>query len=202
MPRWVTGLILLCTLVQLAQIAATMAGYPLASRAITAFGAFWSGMFWGSSPPFFPGQNLTMFLSYGLLHSGLTHLAMNMISLAAIARELARWIPSWQMAVIYLLSQIIAALTFAWMQPVSGPMVGASGAVFGVAGALIGFVGIRLYRRGDPLMQLGRSVLLILLLNVAITVLVPSIAWQAHLGGVVAGLIMGAALALIKPARR
>ena len=32
-------------------------------------------------------------------------------------------------------------------------------------------------------------------LNVALTVLMPSIAWQAHLGGTLAGLVMGVAMA-------
>ncbi|MDB6178916.1 rhomboid family intramembrane serine protease [Paracoccus sp. Z330] len=200
-PRWAIAVIILCVLVQGAQIAATIAGYPLVSRAITGFGAFWSGMLWGS-PPFFEGQKATMFISYGLLHSGIAHLAMNMISLAAIAREFVRWVPPWIMAVIYLVSQIAAALCFAWMAPVSGPMVGASGAVFGLAGALIGFVAMRVRHRGDALRQLSRNVLLLLALNVAITVLVPSIAWQAHLGGAVAGVIMGVALALAKPVAR
>lgn len=195
-PIWVRVVIVICVLIELGQIAVTMAGYPLLRHVVTGFGAFWSGMLWGTNPPFFPGQNVTMFLSYGLLHAGIAHLAMNMISLAAVARELARMVAPWQMAAIYLLSQIFAALVYAAMVPVSGPMVGASGAIFGVAGALVGMVGIRLYRRGGSLGQLGRGVALILVLNIAITILLPSIAWEAHLGGGIAGLVMGAALAL------
>ena len=43
------------------------------------------------------------------------------------------------------------------------------------------------------------DVLQFVLLNVALTLAVPNIAWQAHLGGALAGLAMGA---LYQPRRR
>ena len=132
-----------------------------------------------------------MFVSYGLLHGGLLHLGMNMISLAVVARELARLMPPAVMLMIYLISQIAAAGLFALMAPAAGPMVGASGAVFGLAGALVGLVALRRSRRGQPMGPLWRAVANIVLLNLGLTLLVPAIAWQAHLGGALAGLAMG-----------
>jgi membrane associated rhomboid family serine protease len=61
-----------------------------------------------------------------------------------------------------------------------------------VAGALIGHAAVAGWRLNRPLGQLWRGVALIVVLNVALTVLIPSIAWEAHLGGAVTGLMMGA----------
>ena len=69
--------------------------------------------------------------------------------------------------------------------------------VFGLAGALVGYAAITLRRRHRPMSPLVRAVALILGLNVALTLLMPSIAWQAHLGGGVAGLVLGLIFALI-----
>jgi membrane associated rhomboid family serine protease len=195
LPRWVTGLIVVCCLVEAALQLAILAGYPSARQAVFMLAGFWSPLI-HDGYGLYPGQPLLMFLTYGLLHSGPMHLAMNMISLAFVARELHRLIGPGLMALIYLASQIAAAALFAVMQPAAGPMIGASGAVFGVAGALIGYAAIVGHRRRRPMGQMWRSVGLILALNVAITVLVPSIAWQAHLGGAAMGAAIGIGLAL------
>ncbi|MCF3974192.1 rhomboid family intramembrane serine protease [Paracoccus salsus] len=194
-PRWVTGVILACCAIELVLQLALVAGFPAARQASLMLAGFWSPLI-HEGYGLYPGQPLLMFLSYGLLHSGLLHLAMNMLSLAVVARELGRLIGSGMMALIYLVSQVAAAGLFAAMQPQAGPMIGASGAVFGIAGALVGYAAIEGHRRGRNMGQMWRSVALIVALNVAITVLVPAIAWQAHLGGAAAGLAMGAGLAL------
>lgn len=149
----------------------------------------------------YPGQPAIMFLTYGLLHAGPIHLGMNMLSLVALARELNRLIGPARMALVYALSQVAAALLFARMTPDGGPMIGASGAIFGLAGALVGFAAMTGWRRRRPLGQLWRGVAVMVVLNVALTVLMPSIAWQAHLGGTLAGLVMGAGMALARDRR-
>ena len=197
LPLWVRALIVLCVAAEAVLTLADLAGYPQLRPAAFMLGAFWSPLLM-QGVGLYPGQSVTMFLTYGLLHDGMLHLAMNMISLAAIARELTRMIGSRAMALTYLVCQIAAALLFALMQPQAGPMIGASGAVFGLAGALVGYATVNLTRRHKPLAPLIRSVGLILLLNVALTVMMPSIAWQAHLGGAAAGLLIGLALGLRK----
>ncbi|MBU3031436.1 rhomboid family intramembrane serine protease [Paracoccus marinaquae] len=198
LPRWVSGLIVACCLIELLLQLAAMLGYPAARQAAMMLAGFWSPLMWDGYG-LYPGQSLLMFLTYGILHAGLLHLAMNMISLAVVARELNRLIGSGRMALIYVASQIGAALLFGLMQPQAGPMIGASGAIFGIAAALVGYAAMIGYRRGRPMGQLWRSVAVIVALNVAITLLVPSIAWQAHLGGAATGLLMGLAMALRRP---
>ena len=82
------------------------------------------------------------------------------------------------------------ATSVAWQTPV----VGASGMVFGLFGAML------------PVMRrLGRSmgqVLILIALNGAIGFIVPGIAWQAHLGGLVTGALVATAFAFAPKERR
>lgn len=199
-PGWVNALILLCCGIEAALQLAGILGYPALRQAAMMVGGFWSPLLWDGYG-LYPGQTVVMFFSYGLLHAGLMHLAMNMISLAFVGRELARLIGARRMAVIYVVSQIAAAGLFAVMDPEAGPMIGASGAIFGLAAALIGYAAVIGRRRGRPMGRMWRSVGLIVVLNLGLTVLIPSIAWQAHLGGAVAGLVMGVTIALRRPVR-
>lgn len=195
-PRWVLVLILLCCLVEAALILLPMIGYGPARQVAYLLGAFWSPAI--SAGGVYPLQPYLMFLTYGLLHGGLTHLLMNMLSLAVVSRELSRFFGSSMMILIYLLTQIAAAGMFAVMEPYGGPMVGASGAIFGIAGALIGQAYKWRRNEGRSMRPIWRAVLITGALNLGITLLLPTIAWQAHLGGFIAGLILG----LILPASR
>lgn len=191
LPLWVTGLILICCGIEVLIVGLTLTGVmPDARGMATVYGGFWSRLFHDLWPAY-PGQQVAMFFSYGLLHGGVLHLAMNMVSLAVVARELAKLIAPWTMLLVYLLCQIAAAALFALMAPAAGPMVGASGAIFGLAGALVGVVALRRRRLGQPMRPLWRGVGNIVVLNLGLTLLVPSIAWQAHLGGALAGLALG-----------
>ncbi|MDP5308476.1 rhomboid family intramembrane serine protease [Paracoccus spongiarum] len=196
LPRWVVAVIALCCLIELGLQLAALAGHPAARPASLMLAGFWSELLQGGAP-LYPGQPALMFLSYGLLHAGLLHLAMNMLSLAVVARELFRLMGAATMAGIYLASQIAAAALFAVMRPAAGPMIGASGAVFGIAAALVAQAAVIGHRRRRPMGRMWRSVALILALNVALTLAMPAIAWQAHLGGAVAGALLGGALALL-----
>lgn len=200
LPLWVKVVITLCCAIQAAFIIADLLGYPILRQAALIFGGFWSPVLWAGHGVF-PGHILTIFVTYGFLHAGLLHLGMNMLSLVALARELNRLVGAGAMAAVYAVTQVAAALLFAVMTPDGGPMIGASGAIFGLAGALIGFAAVTGWRRRRPLGQLWRGVALMVVLNVALTVLMPSIAWEAHLGGTLAGLVMGAVLAVTRSPR-
>lgn len=198
LPLWVTGVIVACCAIEALLVILSLGPMPDARARAMAYGAFWAPLIFGA-PPVFPGQPVTMFFSYGLLHAGVVHLAMNMVSLAAVARELARLMTPLRMALTYLVSQIVAALVFGLMARDAVPMVGASGAIFGLAGALIGMAARSRLRRGQPLGPLWRAVGIILVLNLGLTLAMPGIAWQAHLGGALAGLLIGL---ILPPGRR
>lgn len=198
LPFWVGTLIAVCIVIEGVLSVADLLGYPALRPGAYMLGAFWSPLLVHGTGRY-TGQPVLMFLSYGLLHDGVLHVAVNMFSLLAVGRGLAGMIGSRAMAVTYLLCQIAAGLLFAVMQPQAGPMVGASGAIFGLAGAIVGYAVINLRRRHKSIAPLARSAGLIIALNVGLTLAMPEIAWQAHLGGAAAGLLIGAFLAWRKP---
>ncbi|AUH33382.1 rhomboid family intramembrane serine protease [Paracoccus tegillarcae] len=201
LPLWVVALIAVCCAVEAIIILLTVTGMPEARQIATVYGAFWSQLVNGSLLPVYAGQPLLMVVTYGLLHGGVLHLAMNMVSLAVVARELTRLIGSGPMAMVYVVSQVAAAGLFALMSPEAGPMVGASGAIFGLAGALVVVVAARRREMGQPMGPLWRAVANIVALNLGLMFLVPNIAWQAHLGGAIAGVVLGLLLNLRRQSR-
>lgn len=88
-----------------------------------------------SGSPFFPWQLVT----YGFLHSGITHLLVNMLALYMFGSDLERlWGPRRYLQ-LYFTGIVSAGLMQLVFQGASGhavPTVGASGAVFGL---LLGF---------------------------------------------------------------
>lgn len=197
LPPWVTGLIILCCAIQGVVTVSRFFGFSEMVGYVLAYGAFWTELLDSWSVPLYPGQSVLMFLTYGVLHGGLFHLVMNMVSLAVVARELVRLIGSKATALIHLVSQIVAAAAYAAVVRNEMPMVGASGAIFGLAGALIVMAAVKRKQRGQPMGPLWRATGYIVLLNLALTFLVPNIAWVAHLGGAATGVVMALILALM-----
>ncbi|MBV0891060.1 rhomboid family intramembrane serine protease [Paracoccus sp. Z118] len=201
MPMPFRVIIGLCVAVEAALTLAGLLGFPALRQVAFLYGGFFAQLL-DSWHGLFPGQPITMFVTYGFLHAGLLHLGMNMLALAQLAQELARVMSGRAMLLVYGVSQIAAALAQAWLAPGGAVMVGASGAVFGLAGALIAYGFVALRRRNQPMGPLIRSAAVLVALNVALALMVPQIAWQAHLGGAVAGALMGLAYAARGPRRR
>ncbi|QIM53362.1 rhomboid family intramembrane serine protease [Hydrogenophaga crocea] len=130
-------------------------------------------------------------LSATFLHGGLMHLALNMLGLWFAGSLLERIFGSRQFLLIYLASGLagsVASLHFAAQSHVS---VGASGAVFGVAGALIAAV---LQHRATLPKAFSTQILggfsVYLALSLVQGFARPGIDNAAHLGGLVAGLLI------------
>ncbi len=130
------------------------------------------------------------------LHGGLIHIAVNMMSLWFLGRFIEWAMGSWRMLIVYTFSLIASGLAVVYLSAPMVPTVGASGAIFGLFGALFA-IGLKL---GKPGMNLVRSNLGILVINLIITFTVPAIAWQAHVAGLVAGFVL--TYALYVPPRR
>jgi membrane associated rhomboid family serine protease len=131
-----------------------------------------------------------------LLHGGLLHLGFNMYALFLSGRIVERWYGSWLMLIFYLVFAAAGSIgSFVFGGDI--PSVGASGAIFGLFGLLLtaGRFHHPVDRQSRALVgQLGMLIVLNLLLGFA----VPGIDIAAHIGGLVAGLWMGA---LIPPTR-
>lgn len=131
-------------------------------------------------------------ITVNFVHANLPHLALNMISLYFLGPALEHYLGRVRFAVLFFLSGIGGVVALDFFSNSSA--VGASGAIFGLLGALI-----LLYRRlGFNPTQL----IVIGVVNVIYSFWDPSIAWQAHLGGLVVGLAVGAMLLRTRGTRR
>lgn len=176
------GLILSCVLVELSLTGADMGLWGSRAWRAEAYdlAAFqpWLLQF---APGSFTGQAFVMFLSYAFLHGGLIHLVGNMLSLQSLGRVVVRRMGTFAFLVIYAGSAVIGAVFYGLLAPQAGPMIGASGAIFGLAGALA---------PRQP-RAFWRLVAGLIILNLALWALTGGLlAWQAHLGGFLAGLAL------------
>ncbi len=134
------------------------------------------------------------FITSAFAHSprSLTHIGFNMLTLWLMGRFIEPLLGRWKYLAVYLIAALGGGAMFVLLAfpPGQGPggygmnwysgLVGASGAVFGLFGAYL-VIALVLKR---PL----ASIWVLLGLNVVMTVIYPSIAWQAHLGGFLAGM--------------
>ncbi|MBX9243444.1 rhomboid family intramembrane serine protease [Actinotalea ferrariae] len=142
------------------------------------------------------------FVTAAFVHStqgylALTHIGFNMYVLWILGRELEVALGRWRMAALFLVSVVgghVAVMLLAGVDDWWRVVVGASGGVFGLFGALV----VVLRRMGRS----PRAVLAIIAVNAVIGFVVPNIAWQAHLGGLLVGAALGAAFAYAPKGRR
>ena len=174
-------------------------GDPSWRLAVYQYGAFWSGLLHDWVPTY-PGQPALMFATYGFLHGGLSHLALNMVTLIVFGSILAQRYGGGAILVLYALSQIGGGLAYGLLSPADNvPMVGASGAIFGLAGAFLMLSARQLRLRGQSVIPVLKSAGALVLLNLILWwAMAGGLAWQAHLGGALAGI---AFVALVAPRR-
>jgi membrane associated rhomboid family serine protease len=121
------------------------------------------------------------------LHAGLLHLALNMMALLVLGPPLEQALGRVRFLTLYLLSALGGSVTAFLLAAPNQLGVGASGAIFGLFGAY--YVVVR--RLGGN----TSSILGLLAVNLVITFAVPFIDWRAHLGGLVTGGLVAAAMA-------
>ena len=131
----------------------------------------------------------------GFLHSGPLHIMFNMYFLYFLGTLLEPEIGKLRFAIIYFVSLVGGSFGALLLSP-DAVTVGASGAVFGLMGAAI----LAMRARGIDPMQSGLGVTL--LLNLGITFLIPNISIGGHIGGLLAGGIVGYLLFEIADRRR
>lgn len=123
------------------------------------------------------------------LHSqgSFLHIAFNMYALYILGKVLEPAMGRARFLALYLISAVGGSVGVLLLSSPMQPVVGASGAVFGLFGAL--FIVQR--RRGGDV----RQIVVLIAINAAVGFLVPNIAWQAHLGGLLAGAACAAVIA-------
>jgi membrane associated rhomboid family serine protease len=144
---------------------------------------------------FFPGDILShpwTVITSAFVHANLIHIAVNMYSLYVLGVPLERFLGRGRFIALYLIGAIGGSVGVEFLSKVGA--LGASGAIFALLGVLI------LFSR-----RLGFSttwLIVIGIVNLAYGFIDPAISWQGHLGGLVAGLLIGVLFIYTRPIRR
>jgi membrane associated rhomboid family serine protease len=117
------------------------------------------------------------------LHVNIMHIAFNMLALWQVGLVLESRLGKFKFAVIYFLSGISGGLLSVYMNEPMAFSVGASGAVFGLFGA---YVAISRRLNAD-----ANGMLVMIAINLGLGFVVPNIDWHGHVGGLVAGFLLG-----------
>jgi membrane associated rhomboid family serine protease len=126
-------------------------------------------------------------LTATFLHVTWWHILTNMVALWFVGPVLEQVLGRLRFVALYLISALTAsAVSYAFSPPGSASL-GASGAVMGLFGALL-VIGRRQRYDVSPLA-------FSLLVTLALPLFIPAVDWRAHLGGLVAGVILGVAFA-------
>jgi len=104
-----------------------------------------------------------------------------MYSLFILGPELERLVGRWRFLALFLLSGLGGSVAVLLSSPGS-PVIGASGAIFGLFGAY--FI-IARHLGGN-----SRQLIIVIVINLVIGFIVPNIAWQAHVGGLLIGALV------------
>ncbi len=139
------------------------------------------------------GEYWRLFTSM-FLHIGMMHLFFNGYALLAIGTELERLLGPGRFSAIYLLSGLFGSLaSYALSDSLAA---GASGAIFGIVGALAAFFLVHRERLGAWGSRRLANIGIVIVFNLAWGFSQPSrIDNLAHVGGLIAGLALGWALA-------
>lgn len=157
-------------------------------------GGFWAGLLYDWRPNYLV-QPWLMFVTYAFLHSGFWHLAGNMLTLGFLSDIVLRRVGQGGFAAIYGASVLGGAVAFGLLTRSPAPMVGASGALFGLAGAWQYWEWADRRQAGRRPWLVLRTVLGLALLNLVLWLALDGqLAWEAHLGGFVAGWMAAAGL--------
>ena len=114
----------------------------------------------------------------------LFHVLLNMYTLWIFGQLLEGLLGRWRFLALYLIAGLGGSVGVVWLSEPNSAVVGASGAIFGLMGAFL----VIQRRLG------GQTTQLFVLLGINLVIgFVPgfNIAWQAHLGGLVVGALIG-----------
>ncbi len=122
------------------------------------------------------------------VHAGFWHLFGNMLTLFYFGKALLQLVGQNKFLLLYFGGGILGNILYIWLGAPQSIAIGASGAVYAIAGALaIMIPRVRVFAYFIIPMPLWLLVLVFFVL----WSFIPGVAWQAHIGGLVAGLIAG-----------
>ncbi len=121
------------------------------------------------------------------LHANFMHVFFNMFSLYLFGPELEKIAGKARFITIYFFSGIVGNMATYLLNDSSYVSLGASGAIFGIFGAF----GALVYYTRRTMPMLRKLILPIIVISVVMTFLQSNVNIYAHLGGLVAGFLLG-----------
>ncbi|ROZ98943.1 rhomboid family intramembrane serine protease [Gordonia sp. OPL2] len=134
---------------------------------------------WALVKPWVADGEYWRLLTAGFLHFSVTHIALNMISLYILGRDLEIAIGIPRYLGVYLTALLGGSAAVMLLGSGTAINAGASGAIYGLMGAVLIVV---LKARVSPV-----PVITIIVLNLVLSVTIPGISLLAHVGGLVFG---------------
>jgi membrane associated rhomboid family serine protease len=126
------------------------------------------------------------------VHESILHIASNMYFLFLIGPPLERYLGRVRFIVLFVITAIGADVAVDYF--LQGPVVGASGAIFGLLGVAVVFARRIGFARAQLWVVIG--------INLVLGFAVSGIAWQAHIGGFIVGILLGFLLRFTQNRRR
>ncbi|SEB13817.1 rhomboid family intramembrane serine protease [Leifsonia sp. 21MFCrub1.1] len=189
-PAWLTRLtgsgapvvtyaiIAVCVVVFIVQTLGSLLGLPVNSALVYAGAYSYPGGTFGVG--FEPWRMFTSVFA----HANIIHIALNMYTLFVFGMALEPLLGRARYLALFLISGFAGSLGVLLLASPVQPVLGASGAIFGLFGAFF----IIQRRLGGSATQM----LVLLAINLGIGFLPGfNIAWQAHVGGLIGGLLVG-----------
>jgi len=136
----------------------------------------------------FPSQPWTVFTAM-FLHAGIWHILANMITLHFFGTYLTKLVGNGKFLLVYFIGGVVGNLLFVFLAPPYVTAIGASGAIFAVGGTLAVMrpkVPVYVFPIPAPIPLVGAVIGGFVILS-----FLPGIAWQAHFGGLIVGLVAG-----------
>lgn len=120
-------------------------------------------------------------ITSAFLHASILHIAFNMLALWWFGAPVEHYLGRARFILLYLVAGL-AGSAGALLQSPGTPILGASGAIFGILGAM-------LILEWQATGSLGGNALTLIVINLAISFVIPNISWGGHVGGLVGGIV-------------
>ena len=127
-------------------------------------------------------------------HVEVWHIGFNMVALYFLGPMLEQVLGRARFLAVYLVSGLVGSASVLLFSAPNGQTLGASGAIFGLMGALA----VLAFKVGGQ----AQSVLGWIGINLVLTFTLSGVSWQGHLGGLVGGVVLGAAMVYAPRAHR
>ncbi|WP_079504353.1 rhomboid family intramembrane serine protease [Mesobacillus jeotgali] len=124
------------------------------------------------------------------MHAGFAHMLFNSFSLVLFGPALEQLLGRTKFILVYLITGIAANIATLILEPLTYTHVGSSGAIFGLFGF---YISIIMFRKAMMSRENSQTIMTIAIIGVVMTFVQSNINITAHIFGMLAGFLIGAA---------